>query len=137
MLTKWVSSILVVLLIGLIALETSSNLILTTSSLTFVTNWLTWEDIFFNSSLIILRKRVVELTEVINSLSIFFCSSDKFLYLSLNFSNNILKVSNFKSLSYLLYSSIILSFTSETLIGPEVRCSKIVVLLLKLLGIPS
>ena len=86
---------------GTIALATSSNLILTTSSFTLLTKSLTSEAILVSSSLTTLRKRVFELTEVINSFRMFFCSGSKSLYLLLNFSNNILKVSKRKSLSYL------------------------------------
>ena len=115
--------------IGVIFFATSSNFILITSSLILGINFVTALDILPNSSLITFRKRVVEFTDVINSLKIFLCSGEKSLYLSLNFSNNILNVSNLRSLSYFANSCITESSTSDLFTSLDVKCSKIVVLL--------
>ena len=68
-------------------------------------------------------------TLLINSFNIDFWLSDKWEYLSLNFSNNTLYVRSLISLSWDLNSSINLSFTSILSISCDVKCSKRVNLL--------
>ena len=81
---------------GLLDLDTSSNLIFIISSDTLLLSSLTASAILANSRLTKLNSFLLELTDVINSFKIFFCSGNKSLYLELNFSKSILNVNNFK-----------------------------------------
>jgi hypothetical protein len=58
-------------------LDTSSNFIFIISSVTLSPNFFTSSEIFFNSLFTNVNNFLLELTDVINSFKIFFCSGNK------------------------------------------------------------